>query len=81
MLEYGKLMMDQQDHEKAIEALKLASVRYPDNVSAHYRLARAYEAEGKLPEALAAYKRVLETYPQSITTRVKISELEKSVAQ
>ena len=77
MLEYGKLMMDQQDHEKAIEAFKLASVRYPDNVSAHYRLARAYEADGKLPEALAAYKRVLEAYPQSTTTRVKISELEK----
>ena len=79
MLEYAKLMMDQQDHEKAVKALKLASIRYPDNGFAHYRLAQAYEAVDKLPEALTAYKRVLEIYPQSNTTKVKISELEKSM--
>ena len=81
MLEYGNQMLNTGENEKAIEALKRASVRYPDNASAHYRLGRAYEASGKLAEAVAAYKQVLQIYPQSNTIKARISELEKSVAQ
>ncbi len=60
MLEYGRLMQDQDEYEKAIEAFEFASSRYPDSASAYYCLGQAYEATDKLPESLAAYKRLLE---------------------
>jgi len=81
MLEYGMQMLNAGEHAKAIEALKLTSERYPDSASAHYRLGRAYEAAGKLPEAVAAYQQVLQIYPQSNTMKARISELDKLIAQ
>lgn len=81
MIDYGELMLDAGEPEKAIEAFKLASVRYSDSALAYYRLGRAYDAAGKLPEALAAYRQLLKIYPQSNTIQARISELEKSIAQ
>jgi tetratricopeptide (TPR) repeat protein len=81
MVEYGELMLEQNDHEKAIEALEIAASRYPENVPSYYRLGQAYEAADRLPEALATYKRFLELYPQSSTIKVKVADLEKTVGQ
>lgn len=81
MVEFGELMLEQNDHDRAIEALKVAASRYPENITAYYRLGQAYEAADRLPEALAAYKRLLELYPQSSTIKVKVADLEKAVGQ
>jgi predicted alpha/beta superfamily hydrolase len=81
MIEYGRLMLDEGDYEKAIEAFKLASVRHPTSASAYFRLGRAYDAAGKVPEALAAYRQLLQIYPQSNTIQARVSELEKSIAE
>ncbi len=81
MVEFGELMLEQNNHEKAIEALEIAASRYPENVPSYYRLGQAYEAADRLPEALATYKRFLELYPQSSTIKVKVADLEKTVGQ
>lgn len=81
MVEFGELMLEQNNHEKAIEALEIAASRYPENVLSYYRLGQAYEATDRLPEALATYKRFLELYPQSSTIKVKVADLEKTVGQ
>jgi predicted alpha/beta superfamily hydrolase len=81
LVEFGELMLEQNDHEKAIEALEIAASRYPENVASYYRLGQAYEAADRLPEALATYKRLLELYPQSSTIKVKVADLEKTVGQ
>jgi len=80
IIEYGKLILDQGEYEEAIKALKLASTRHPDSASSLYWLGRAYEAAGKAPEALVAYKRFLELYPHSSTMKAKVSELEKLIS-
>lgn len=81
MVEYGRLMLKQKDHELAIEAFKQVSVRYPDDATGYYWLGRAYEASNQLPEAVRSYRYFLKIYPQGGFIRSRISELEKSIAQ
>ena len=81
MVEFGELMLEQNDHETAIKALEVAATRYPESVPSYYRLGQAYEAADRLPEALVAYKRLLELYPQSNSIKVKVADLEKTVGQ
>jgi tetratricopeptide (TPR) repeat protein len=81
MVEFGELMLEQNDQETAIEVLEVAATRYPESVPSYYRLGQAYEAADRLPEALVAYKRLLELYPQFNSIKVKVIDLEKTVGQ
>jgi eukaryotic-like serine/threonine-protein kinase len=51
------------DNEKAVESYTELARLYPDDPDIRMSLARALEELGKLPEAIAAYKRVLEIEP------------------
>lgn len=55
----------QEDYNLAIEAFIKAAYYNPDNVDAYYYLARSYHKNGNETEAIAAYRKVLELFPES----------------
>jgi tetratricopeptide (TPR) repeat protein len=78
-------LLQAHDNAGAVEAAKVVVQEYDGQAVAHAALARAYEANGQRPEALAQYKRALAVLkPEETTGRVnpqltymtKIKELE-----
>lgn len=80
-LAYGALgdaYMETGDNAKAIENFKKASENKNDNLVTPlylYRLGLAYEASGKAPDAVAAFKRVRDEFPRSLQARDMDKEL------
>ncbi len=60
----GEELFMSHDYEPALEALQEALRRNPENPRSHFYLGASYEALGAFDQALAAYRRERELYPE-----------------
>jgi hypothetical protein len=67
--------MDRGDLDQAAGTVLAAMALSPDSASAHSVLGIIYERQGRIPEAVAQFERVLEINPESTADREKLNEL------
>lgn len=65
---FGNILRDHREFEKAIEQYKEALRIYPDYASAHINLATCYSALGQLQESLDSYGRAFRLEPSWMTS-------------
>lgn len=60
-INYGMLLSQRCEHERAFEKYKAALAREPDNAAAHFNIAKTYTILGNAHKALMHYERALVT--------------------
>jgi tetratricopeptide (TPR) repeat protein len=71
----GLIYMDKKDYPKAVIYLKRAAEKDKNKSFIYIQLGNAYQLQGKLKEAISAYKRALELEPDNIQLKTTIKRL------
>jgi len=74
-LEMGTFYMVNQKYDKAMEILKSALTKYPDDAELNYNLGLTYEALNKTAEAIDMYQKVLAINPEHKHARKRLEHL------
>ena len=64
-IDLGVVLTEEHQYEDAVAALRRAVELDPSQPDAHYRLARAYKAIGRIPESQKEFAKVQELHQQS----------------
>lgn len=76
----AKILMEQNEHEKAVEQLVAATDLSPENLLAQKLLAESYVALKKTKDALRAFKMVLFLNPNDAHAQMHVKKLESLTA-
>jgi tetratricopeptide (TPR) repeat protein len=71
----GSAYFQQKDIQNAEKVLKIGIQTHPESVSLHMALANFYGKSGRMDEALAAFKKVIELEPDRVEHQFKLAGL------
>jgi len=75
LINTGFMLGNSGRHEEAIEILKIAMQKAPNNGDVHHGLSRAYKGLGRYKEAIVTGQKALETDPDNSYLKSMVNEL------